>query len=233
MRSNSSNKALAVIASILLCGCAAPAPDLPRHTSATQEPGYATPAAASLASAGAPVADPTVSTPPQSVKSTALVSKPVWMLLQADERQRIEGSYDVKVLGPEAFGTVIDVQGADQSTAGTSGGAMLGAAIGSAAYIDRAFSGGNSYSAGANLAVGLLGAVLGSAFDRPAESKFQFRYTVKQGDGEIQYFDEVKTTGFRHSVGVCVMLPNLALVSQHVCQQTPETLRARYIAEAN
>ncbi|MDT0137744.1 hypothetical protein [Acidovorax sp. PRC11] len=161
------------------------------------------------------------------------MSRIVWQQLAASERERIESAHEVQIFAPDGFGVITDVQGMDQSTAGTNSGAMVGGAIGSAAYIDRAFSGGHSYSAGANLAVGLLGAVLGSALDKAPETKFQFRYTIKQGDGEIQYFDEIKASGFRHSPGVCVLVPALTLVSQQLCQQTPETLRAKYLADGS
>ena len=80
------------------------------------------------------------------------------------------------------------------------------------------------------MAIGLLGAAIGSTMDSGPSSKFQFRYTVKLGDGEIQYFDEIKSTSFRHSVGVCILVPSLTLISQKVCNQTIESIRERYIA---
>ena len=79
------------------------------------------------------------------------------------------------------------------------------------------------------MAIGLLGAVIGSSLDTEASSKFQFRYTVKLGDGEIQYFDEIKSTSFRHSVGVCILVPSLNLISQKVCNQNIESVREKYI----
>jgi len=134
----------------------------------------------------------------------------------------------VTILEPTQYGTVLDVQGADQSTAATNGGAIAGGAIANAAYVDRALRGGN-YSLINQLAIGVAGAAIGSNLDKQAVSKFQFRYTVRQGDGEIQYFDEVKSTSFRHSVGVCLTLPTLELVSQKICNQTPEMLRAQLV----
>ena len=44
-----------------------------------------------------------------------------------------------------------------------------------------------------------------------------------------QHFDEVKSSSFRHSVGVCVLLPDLTLVSQQVCQQTVDTFKKRHL----
>lgn len=87
---------------------------------------------------------------------------------------------------------------------------------------------GNNYSAGGALAIGLLGAAIGSTMDSGPSSKFQFRYTVKLGDGEIQYFDEIKSTSFRHSVGVCILVPSLTLISQKVCNQTSQSIGTVY-----
>ena len=72
-----------------------------------------------------------------------------------------------------------------------------------AAYLDRGLRGGN-YSVGGALAATLLGAAIGSAADRRPQSRFQFRYTVRQGDGEMRYVDEYTATPFRHSPGLCV-----------------------------
>jgi hypothetical protein len=163
-----------------------------------------------------------------------MLVRTVWDELDVAERQLIEASYSVVVLEPDGYGVILDVQGADQSTPGTNAGAALGGAVASAAYIDRAFSGNHSYSAGANLAIGLLGALIGSAaMDKAPTTQFQFRYTIRHGNGEVQYFDEVKADGFRHSVGVCVLTPSLTLVSQQVCKQTAQSARAKFLPKAS
>lgn len=226
MRSSLRSKAaLPALCAALLAGCAAPAPDLPRHTGQAQEAGYA------LATTAPPAAAPRTALAALPAKRIAMLTEPVWEALGTDERSQIEAAHEVRLVPPQGYGTIIDVQGADQSTPGTNAGAAIGGAVASAAYIDNAFRGGN-YSAGGHLAIGLLGAALGSSMDRAPTSQFQFRYTVKQGDGEIQYFDEVKSTSFRHSVGVCVLLPSLTLVSQQVCQQTVESARSRFLKTA-
>lgn len=215
MQFASFNKALlstCVVASLI--GCAAPAPDLPRTVSRTYEAGYT--ATNALAQ---PVS--TVPTP-----KTLTVVRPAWAALTQSEQEKLSARMMVSILEPTQYGTVLDVQGADQSTAATNGGAIAGGAIANAAYVDRALRGGN-YSLINQLAIGVAGAAIGSNLDKQAVSKFQFRYTVRQGDGEIQYFDEVKSTSFRHSVGVCLTLPTLELVSQKICNQTPEMLRAQ------
>ena len=204
--------AACLAASFLLAGCATPAAEIPRYVSQTSDPGYiaTTSAAASVARI--------------NVTASAVAA------LTADERQKLLLKSGVQVLTDDQYGTVIDAQGIDQSTPGTSGGAALGGAVASAGYIDRAFRGGN-YSAVNQLAIGLLGAAVGSSLDTPATSRFQFRYAVKLGDGDIKYFDETKSTAFRHSIGVCVLVPAMELVSTKICNQTADSIRASVLKE--
>lgn len=54
--------------------------------------------------------------------------------------------------------------------------------------------------------------------DHAAGSRYLNRYTVTLGDGEVRYLDETKNTKFRHSVGVCVSVPDLKLLSQKTCR---------------
>ena len=115
------------------------------------------------------------------------------------------------------YGTAFDNQGIDQSSAGTSGGAMVGSALGSAAYIDRAFRPGNNYSAVAQLGAGLLGALVGSQLDRQPVSQFRVRYALRRRDGEIVSRDSVQQDAFRHLVGMCLRIADLLPVSQTLC----------------
>lgn len=120
-------------------------------------------------------------------------------------------------VSPSDYGTVIDNQGIDQSSAGTTGGALVGTALGSAAYIDRAFRPGNNYSAVSQVGAGLLGALLGSQLDRRPVSQYHFRYALRRRDGEIVYRDSVQQDAFRHSVGMCLRIADLQPVSQTLC----------------
>ena len=205
---------------IFLAGCATSAPEIPRQTQRVEEVGYLAPPSNSTNGAE--------NTTASQIKKPALIKKIIWDELSEAEKISITADYDVKILSSDSFGIITDVQGADQSTPGTNAGASLGGAVASAAYLDRGLRG-NNYSAGGALAIGLLGAAIGSTMDSGPASKFQFRYTVKLGDGEIQYFDEVKSTSFRHSVGVCILVPSLTLISQKVCNQTIESVRGKYI----
>lgn len=221
MQSSTLSNFSALCVVIFLAGCATSAPEIPRQTQRAEEVGYLVAPSKSASEAK----DTTVS----QIKKSALITKSIWEKLSEAEKISITTDYDIKILSPDSFGVITDVQGADQSNPGTNAGAALGGAVASAAYLDRGLRG-NNYSAGGALAIGLLGAAIGSTMDSGPSSKFQFRYTVKLGDGEIQYFDEIKSTSFRHSVGVCILVPSLTLISQKVCNQTIESIRERYIA---
>ena len=75
--------------------------------------------------------------------------------------QSLNSAYVELKLADWKYGIVIDNQGVNESSAGTNGGALLGSALGNAAYIDRSFRPGNNYSAVTQLGVGIFGAILG------------------------------------------------------------------------
>ncbi len=215
MRLNFLSKTVALLSAATVAGCATTAPDLPPS-----------PSASSLGNANtlSKTTDPV-----KPLKPTAIFKEEIWDSFSSDEQQTIESKFEILSLPSNGYGIVIDVQGQDQSSLGTNGGAAIGGAVASAAYLDHALRGGNSYSAGAGLAIGLIGAAIGSSMDRAPSSQFQFRYTVKHGDDEIAYFDEIKSTAFRHSVGVCLLTPSLTMVSLKVCNQTIESAQKIYL----
>lgn len=165
-----------------------------------------------------------------SAQEAVKVVSTAWAALSDSERSSIQQKHVVDVRDPAAYGLIIDNQGINESSAGTSSGAVLGAAIGNAAYIDRAFKPGNNYSAGAQLAVGLLGAVIGSAADKPPVAQFHFRYSLKYHDGEIGYHDSVQGDAFRHPAGICLEIARLTPAPQAMCNQTVNDLRRLYLA---
>lgn len=219
MQSSSCNDWRAIVSlSLVVTGCAAPAPDLPRRVSESSDSGY-----------GASV--PVGAAPVHAGRPIAMIAATAWQELTGEERARIEATHELKVVPPQQFGVVIDVQGENQSTPGSTAGSNLGAAVAGAGYVDHAIRSGN-YSALNQLGIGVLGAAIGSTADTMPTSQFQFRYTIRLGDGEIKYFDEVKSTSFRHSVGVCLLLPSLTLISQQVCRQSAEAVRKLYLSPA-
>ena len=106
---------------------------------------------------------------------------------------------------------------------------MLGEAIASASYIDKAFGNG-SYSSKNHLGMMLLGGLLGSALDSKPQSQYQFRYAIRLGTGNIIYQDTFSSEPFRHPVGVCIFLPTVSIApEQHLCTQTVDSLRGAHI----
>lgn len=163
-----------------------------------------------------------------SAQQLIKISQSAWQTLTPSEREVIQKKHVVDVADQDSFGVIIDNQGVNESTGGTTGGANLGGAIANAAYIDNALKGGN-YSAKSQLAVGILGMMLGSTLDRKPNAQYHYRYAVRMGSGNIKYFDETKSDPFRHPAGICVSVPNIALVDQQLCTQTAATLRTTYL----
>ena len=226
MQSSSRPRLVAFAAgAALLAGCATVAPDLPQYIAQPASDGPAVGQPTGPPASGAPPVAVQMSPPVQAVLR---ISQGVWEELTDDERARLRSKQDIVLLREDQYGVIIDAQGQDQSSPGTVGGAVIGSSVANAAYVDHALRGGN-YSATTQLALGLVGAMIGSSLDAKPTAQFQFRYTVRQGDGEIKYFDEFKSAPFRHSVGVCVLLPDLSLVTQHLCTQTAAAVRARYL----
>lgn len=154
----------------------------------------------------------------------------VWQGLSQGDKHQVGARYVVDVIPSESLGVIIDVQGVDRSDPGTTGGQQLGAAMGSAAYIDKAFKGTPDYSAKSHLGASLFGAIIGSALDRPSSAKYQYRYSVKTLANKIEYLDEYSTEPFRKSLGACVLIPLLSPVSQDLCSETDNTFKQKYLS---
>jgi len=164
-----------------------------------------------------------------SAQQLLRVVQPVWAGLAQHERDAVQQRYLIEVASPESFGIIVDNQGVDESTPGSNAGSNLGMAVGNAAYIDKAFRDGN-YSAKGQLGAMLLGGLVGAALDRPQVSRFHYRYTVRMGDGNIQYIDEVSQDPFRHPVGICVNLPVITIASdQQLCAQSLAWFRTTHL----
>lgn len=158
------------------------------------------------------------------------VPKHIWDGLSAEQRASLGERYVVNLLSGKTYGTIIDVQSLNESTAGTNVGSQLGAQYGSAAYVDNAFKGspGNwNYSATNHLTAQVVGGILGSLADQKAQARFRTRYTVKNGDGGVEYIDEIKTDAFRHSMGLCMAIGPLRPIEMDICSQTREQFLAK------
>lgn len=162
---------------------------------------------------------------------TIVVTRQSWDGLSPDERAVIQSRYVVDTRDGSMYGEIVDAQGLDLSTPETHSGAALGAAIGNAAYIDRALKPDNNFSAKTHLATILLGAIVGSALDKPAQAQYKFRYAVRMPDGDIEYREVLQSDPFRHPPGVCLDLNMMEKVSQSLCAAGPDSLRARYLKD--
>ena len=165
-----------------------------------------------------------------SAQQTIQVLKPAWEGLAPEDKAEIQKSKIIDLRDVNDYAVIIDNQGVNESNPGTQGGAVLGGARANAAYIDRALKPQNNYSAKNQLAIGILGALIGSTLDAPATSQFHFRYALRRSDGEIEYRDIVQSDSFRHPVGICIELATVRPVSQTMCGQTSDDLRRVHLA---
>ncbi|WP_137106039.1 hypothetical protein [Azospirillum argentinense] len=158
----------------------------------------------------------------------------MWSALSEAEKTSLQAKYVVDVADGSRYGVIIDAQSLDESTPGTTGGAALGQAYGSALYVDNAFKGSRpSYSATDHVGAALLGALIGSAMDAPPVRQFRFRYTVRDLSGSVRQIDRVEGQPFRQPTGICIAIPSLALEAQSICDVDIVSFRARYLPPAN
>ncbi len=160
-----------------------------------------------------------------------LVRRPVWNDLAQSDKDAIQKHVRIEVLPESSYGTIIEVQSADRSTAATHAGAVAGSSIAQLAYIGRSIKH-DHYSPWMQIGLGALGAMAGSALDSPAQKRYEFRYTVKLGDGELAHIERVSNTPFHHSVGTCVRAPHLKVLAQSVCEQTANQIKEKLLIKA-
>jgi len=161
--------------------------------------------------------------------STIKVSATAWYSLSVEERTQISKKISIAVLEKNMYGVIIETQTLDQSVAGSNAGSNLGSVLAQSSYIDNSFKNGSSYSATGQVGAAIVGAMLGSAFNRDAQPIFTTRYAVKLADGSIQTADGVSSLAFRLPLTMCVSFPNLDTNDQSLCTQTAETLKQRFL----
>ncbi|CAO3378450.1 hypothetical protein [Azospirillum argentinense] len=167
---------------------------------------------------------------PPGTHPALTVSTVVWFALTDGERDTVRDRYDVNVSELANYALILDVQGVDESTPGTVGGSALGGSLGSAMYVDSAFRGPSiNYSATSHFGASLLGAVIGSSMDRQAQRSFRFRYSVKDGAGNINQFDRVSPEPFHQPVGACVEVASLTIMPSSHCAMDLSSFREQYL----
>jgi hypothetical protein len=157
------------------------------------------------------------------------VNTAVWSALSEAERVKIKTKYEIDITDRDWYGIILDVQGINESTAGTNSGTTIGQAYGSAMYVDRAFQGSPTYSATNHVSAALLGAILGSSLDRPPEARFHFMYTIKDMVGNVIQQEQVSSQPFHQPTGICLSLPSLSPVSKGFCDDAIDTFRKNYL----
>lgn len=159
------------------------------------------------------------------------VSQNIWDSLSADQRTTLGARYVVNVVEGKSYGTILDAQSLNESTAGTNAGSELGARYGNAAYVDNAFKGSPqnwNYSATGNLTAQVAGALIGSLADKPAVARFRTRYTIKTGSGSVEYVEEIKGDALRHTVGLCVTVSPIRPIDFDTCNLTYDQFLSKY-----
>ncbi len=157
------------------------------------------------------------------------VSQSLWQQFSTADQMTLLTSFPgIELVESSSVGTIQGVQSVNRSMAGTNTGAMLGGAIGGAAYLDRAFRGdGGNYSALVQLGATLLGAAVGSTADSKAQARFEFNYSIKTLDGQIREIRNSSSDEFTKPVGQCVLLPSLVQLAPISCSaDKPSLLKA-------
>lgn len=155
----------------------------------------------------------------------------IWDGLQVQQRAMLGERFVISVREGNGYGVIIDAQSLNESTRGSNAGSQLGAALGSSTYVDNAFSGSPrnwNYSATGHLTAQLAGALIGSLANQPGQARFRTRYTIKNGNGGVEYVEEIKADAFRHTIGLCVALGPIRPIEVDTCSVTREQFLAKY-----
>jgi hypothetical protein len=164
------------------------------------------------------------------------VPQGVWDDLNSEQKRGLGLRFIVSPIAATNYGTVMDAQVINDSTAGTNTGSKLGAAYGSAAYVDSAFSGTPrnwNYSATSQVTAALVGGIVGSLLDTKPEARYRARYTIRSGLGAVGYVDDMSSTALKHSVGVCVSIDPLQPIANEVCAMTKDKFLSMYAPDLN
>lgn len=167
------------------------------------------------------------------IKERLLVVKEIYSQLSDSEKSLLNRKFAVRLIGASEVGNVVDKQTQNVSTPGSNAGSALGAAVGSAAYVDKAFSGNPSnwnYSARGHLGAQVAGAVIGSLVgDVQPNELYTVRYTIRAKDGNIQYIDSLTGSPLGHSIGVCIQISDLTLIDESLCKINLIEFKQKYI----
>lgn len=140
-------------------------------------------------------------------------------LVEAD-RLKFKAMYpSMQIIPFGSVGITRSSQIIDRSVAESSAGSRVGSAVAQAAYIDRSI-GRYSYSALGQLSAGLLGGIIGSAYNTPAQNRFIINYGVELRDGTIRGVLKSSTDGIASPVGQCVYTTDMLIAPRYLCTDT-------------
>jgi hypothetical protein len=168
---------------------------------------------------------------PTSLQPFAAFPAGLWNALSEEQRNVLDERYVVEVIAEKNYGVIIDAQTVNESTPGSTAGSQLGAAYGSAAYLDRAFKGAPqnwNYSATGQLTSSIAGALVGSLLDKNAQSRFHTRYTIRSNSGDVGFVDSYSGDQFTHPAGLCVQINPFRPLPSDLCQLTLEKLLSHH-----
>lgn len=167
------------------------------------------------------------------IKERLLVVKEIYSQLSGSEKSFLDRKFAVRLIGASEIGSVIDKQTQNVSTPGSNAGSVLGAAVGSAAYVDKAFSGNPSnwnYSAKGHLGAQVAGVVIGGVVgNAKPEELYRIRYTIRARNGNVQYIDSLTGSPLGHSIGVCLQISDLTLIDELLCKINLSEFKQKYI----
>lgn len=156
---------------------------------------------------------------PAFAQTELKISQHVWSEFTIGERAILTSKYpQIELIPSDSIGIIHSVQAVNHSTPGTNSGAALGGALGQTLYIDNALKrSGSNYSATAQLGAALVGAAIGSSFDKESQARFIFNYGVRTLDGQLREVRVESVDEFTKPIGQCVSLPSITPVRASLC----------------
>lgn len=155
----------------------------------------------------------------QSNGQLLLVNEAIFVELVLDDREKVRVAQpSMQVVPMHAVGRLVSHQIVDHSKPGTTSGAQLGSAVAQAAYIDQSRR--SNYSAVGQIAVGLVGAIVGSSLDRSAQTRFLINYGIQFMDGSVKAILIGSADGIAAPTGQCVFVGNATEAAPYLCSDT-------------
>ncbi len=149
-----------------------------------------------------------------------LVDEAIFDQLLESDQAKFKKMYPMlKVIPTGSTGILRSHQILDRSTSGSNAGSQLGSSIAQAAYVERSFER-NNYSALSQLGAGIMGGLIGSAFNTSPQSLYLINYGVELRDGTINSVLKASSDGIASPPGQCVYLNDLQEAPRYLCEDS-------------